>query len=71
MDEYGQSQYIYGFDLHTILGVLAEEAEDKNTWYLKAEVTITNEYNAEVEMTCEARVTGTDANPKVIDFSVY
>lgn len=71
VDEYGQSQYIYGFDLHTILGVLAEEAEDENTWYLKAEVTITNEYNAEVEMTCEARVTGTDANPKVIDFSVY
>lgn len=68
---YGEKQYIYGFDLHYILGVLAEEAEDENTWYLKAEVTITNEYNAEVEMTCEARVTGTDANPKVIDFSVY
>lgn len=69
--EYGQSQYIYGFDLHTIVGVLAEEAEDENTWFLKAKVTITNEYNAEADMTCEARVTGTDANPQVVDFSVY
>lgn len=68
---YGEKQYIYGFDLHYIAGVLAQEAEDEDTWFLKAEVTITNEYNAEADMTCEARVTGTDANPQVIDFSVY
>ncbi len=68
---YGREEYPYGFDLHYIMGVLAEEAIDENTWYLKATVTVTNMYNAEQELECEAKVTGTNDNPEVIDFKVY
>lgn len=68
---YGEREYIYGFDLHYIMGVLAEKAVDEDTWFLKAKVTVTNEYNADAELTCEAYVTGTDANPKIVDFTVY
>lgn len=68
---YGETEYPYGFDLHYIMGVLAEQAVDENTWFLKATVTVTNMYNAKQELTCEANVTGTDDNPEVIDFKVY
>ena len=70
-EEYGQAEYPYGFDLHSALGVVAEEAVDENTWYLKASCDVTNEYGAEKKMTCEAHVTGTNENPKVTSFVVY
>ena len=70
-EEYGQAEYPYGFDLHSALGVVAEEAVDENTWYLKASCDVTNEYGAEKKMTCEAHVTGTSKSPKVISFVVY
>ena len=70
-EEYGQSEYPYGFDLHSSMGVIAEEAADENTWYLKASCDVTNEYGAEKKMTCEARVTGTNSSPKVVSFVVY
>ena len=48
-----------------------EEAYDENTWFLKAEYTSTNESGAEVDGTCEAKVTGTTDSPEVIEFTVY
>lgn len=71
VSDYGEIQYPYGFKLHSIMGVLAEEAQDENTWYLKATCTITNEYNAEYEAECEAVVTGTKDSPTVTSFAVY
>lgn len=67
---YGESEYPYGFDLH-LLDVWAEEAMNKNTWYLKTACDVTNQYGVEKEMACEAHVTGTDNNPRVVDFKVY
>lgn len=71
VEAYGKKQYPYGFDLHWIAGVITQEAKDKNTWHLKATVTITNEYNAEAKMECEAYVTGTSEKPEVTQFDVY
>lgn len=69
---YGKAQYPYGFKLHYFIGVLAEEARDENTWFLKATCDVTNEYNAKAKgLTCEACVTGTDDNPEVTYFVVY
>lgn len=70
-EAYGKSQYSYGFKLHYIMGKLAEEAVDENTWFLKASCTVTNEYNAKLEATCEATVTGTSDNPQITNFIVY
>lgn len=69
--EYGKNEYPYGFTLHYIKGKLAEEAVDENTWFLKATCTVTNAYNASMEMECEAKVTGTNDNPKIVEFNVY
>ena len=71
VEDYGESQYPYGFELHYIMDRLAEEAVDESTWFLKATCTVTNAYNAEVEATCEAKVTGTSDNPQIASFSVY
>lgn len=68
---YGKNEYPFGFKLHYIKGKLAQEAVDENTWYLKATCTVTNGYNASMEMECEAKVTGTNDNPEVIEFNVY
>nr|DAZ15510.1 MAG TPA: PASTA domain [Caudoviricetes sp.] len=70
-EDYGKSEYPYGFELHYIMDKLAEEAADENTWFLKATCTVTNAYNAETEATCEAKVTGTSDNPQVVSFMVY
>lgn len=69
--EYGKNEYPYGFKLHYIKGKLAEKAVDENTWFLKATCTVTNGYNASMEMECEAKVTGTNDNPEIIEFNVY
>lgn len=71
-EKYGQQQYPYGFDLHSTLDKIAEEPYSKDTWYLKATCDVTNAYDAEMKgLTCEARVTGTNSNPKVVYFEVY
>lgn len=71
VERYGSSLYPYGFKLHWVIGKLAEEPEDENTWYLKAEATVTNAFNADVKLNCEARVTGTTDNPQIVSFDVY
>ena len=70
-ENYGESQYPYGFELHYLMGKIAEEAKDENTWFLKAECTVTNMFGAEVNGTCEALVTGTKDSPKITSFNVY
>lgn len=70
--DYGKSKYPYGFTVHYIMGVIAEEAEDSDTWFLKATCDVTNEYGATArDRVVECRVTGTTNNPQVIDFTVY
>lgn len=71
VENYGESMYPYGFKLHSILGRIAEEPKDENTWFLKATCDVTNIYGAKGEFTCEAEVTGTTENPEVISFIVY
>lgn len=71
VEDYGEVQYPYGFELHYLMGKIAEEAYDENTWFLKAECTVTNESGAKVEGTCEAKVTGTTDAPQVTEFTVY
>lgn len=70
-EKYGEQEYPYGFELKYILGKIAEDPLDENTWSLKAECKVTNEFNASLKMTCEAYVTGTTENPEITKFEVY
>lgn len=70
-ENYGEEMYPYGFELHYFMGKIAEEPYDDNTWFLKAECTITNEYNTEYESVCEIKVTGTTDSPQIAEFIVY
>ena len=67
---YGNEAYPYGFKV-TYSNGFTEKAKDENTWFLKARAKITNGYNAKREIEFEAYVTGTDENPKVIEFTEY
>lgn len=69
--QYGAKKYPYGFKVHTFSGNLEESAKNSNTWFLQATCTVTNEYGAELDGYCEAKVTGNKDNPKVNDFKVY
>lgn len=71
VQKYGEQQFLYGFDLHSVAGQIAEDAVDENTWFLKATCDVTDISGEKVEMTCEAHVTGTNDNPNVVDFIVY
>ena len=71
MEKYGKSAYPYGFKMHKFLGEIAREPKDEDTWFLKYEVTVTNEYGAKRDTVAEAYVTGTDDNPQVTYFLVY
>ena len=57
--------------MHKFLGEIAREPKDEDTWFLKYEVTVTNEYGAKRDTVAEAYVTGTDDNPQVTYFLVY
>ena len=69
--EYGKREYPYGFKVHNIMGKIAEEAKDENTWFLKAEVTVTNAFGAKRETVVEAEISGTLDNPNIEYFYVY
>lgn len=71
VEEYGDMQYPYGFKLHWIMGKLAQEPKDENTWFLKATVTVKNQYGTKLDGVCEAYVSGTTDNPQVTGFTVY
>jgi hypothetical protein len=70
--DYGKKKYPYGFTVHYTLGVITEEAQDSDTWFLKATCDVTNQYGATARnLTVECHVTGTTDNPQVVDFIVY
>lgn len=64
--DYGKAQYS-SFKLHNLDGKLAEQADDENTWFLKAVC----DANGKEGLNCEAQVTGTSDSPQVIYFQVY
>jgi len=69
---YGKAQFPNGFKLHYTKDKLAETAENKNTWFLKATCDVTDDFGKTHKgKVCEARVTGTTDNPKVTYFIVY
>ena len=65
-ENYGQAEYGEDFDLNYLIGKIYAGLEDENTWFLKAECTLYG-----VDMTCEAKVTGTTNAPEVIFFDIY
>lgn len=71
VEQYGKREYPYGFKLHYMLDKYAATAEDENTWFLKAGCTVTNAYGTKADYVCEARVSGTEDNPKITYFVVY
>lgn len=71
VEKYGDMQYPYGFKLHWMMGQLAQEPKDENTWFLKATVTVKNQYGTKLDTVCEAYVSGTTDNPQVTEFLVY
>lgn len=72
VENYGKQQYAYGFKLHYYTGRLGETVADENTWFLKAYCDVKNEYGAWAkQLVCEAYVTGTSDNPRIVSFYVY
>ena len=65
VEDYGEAEF-GEFELHYLTGKIAEYADDKDAWFLKAECTFYG-----IEMVCEAKVTGTTAAPKVVSFEIY
>lgn len=64
--EYGIDKYGSSFELNYLIGKIDESLYDENTWFLKAECKVNGQ-----KKTCEARVTGTTANPEVVFFDIY
>lgn len=72
VEQYGRKQYPYGFKVTKIVtGVNSDVAVDDNTWALKYDCEVTNQYGGGREAIVEAKVTGTTDAPKVTDFLVY
>lgn len=72
VEYYGNSEYPYGFKLKIATGMLAETAVDDNTWFLKAQCEVKNEYGTWMKnLVCEARVSGTTESPQIDYFEVY
>lgn len=68
-ENYGKAQYPFGFELYYFRS--REVPLDENTWLLKGPATVYNVYGEKIKMTCEAKVTGTTHDPRVIEFTVY
>lgn len=71
MDLYGKNEYPNGFKLNISKGMLAETAEDENTWFLKARCQVRSLSGTWIDYVCEANVTGTTASPQIDYFIIY
>lgn len=65
-EQYGKQNY-RDFDMHSILGKIAENASDDDTWFLKYTV----DADGYEDLTMECYVTGTSDNPVVKQYNVY
>ena len=68
----GQDRYPYGFDLHSIMGVISETPVDSSTWRLSATCDVRNALGVEAKdrtCTCEVRLNGSKV--EILSFSVY
>lgn len=65
-EQYGKRNY-RNFKIHSILGKIAEEPADDNTWLLKYKV----DADGYEGLTMECYVSGTSANPVITQFVVY
>lgn len=66
VQDYCEFEYGSDFELHYLVGKIAEYADDADTWFLKAECTVDG-----VDMICEAKVTGTTDSPEVVMVDIY
>lgn len=69
-DYHAQQEFPYGVDAHWVLGKIAERIED-DTFFFKVEAEVTNSYNATQSVNIECRVSGTNDNPRVVEFIAY
>lgn len=67
---YGKNKYP-GFSLNYFTGLIANQEYDDGSYMIKANCTIKNAYGIKQKSVCEAKVAGTDKNPKVTYFFVY
>ena len=67
----GEQEYPYGFKFKYFTGETSDTVVDENTWLIKRSCEITNAFGAKATMTCEAKVTGTNSSPQVLDFTIY
>lgn len=71
VENYGKGVYPYGFKLHSIAGVVNQEAVGEE-WHIKVTCDVTNALGAKAkDLMCEAVVTGTNEAPSVTYFVVY
>ena len=65
-DRYAKDNFGDTVELNYLIGKIAEEMEDENTWFLKCE----GKNNGE-DVACEILVTGTNDAPEVVSFDMY
>lgn len=65
-DRYAKDNFGDTVELNYLIGKIAEEMEDENTWFLKCE----GKNNGE-DVTYEILVTGTNDAPEVVNFNMY
>lgn len=63
---YGKRQYS-DFKIHSVLGKIAQEVVDDDTWFIKYTV----DANGRENLVMECSVTGTTESPQVKNFIVY
>ncbi len=69
-EEYGESQYPFGFKCHWIMDLINAEQYSDGSWFFKVGVTIKTIYGTEFDTIAEGMVSGSDAYPTVIQFYV-
>lgn len=70
VQKYGEEKYGKDFQAHYLANQIAVEPVDQTTWFLKTTADVPTA-NGKVTKTLEAKVTGVNEAPQVVDFKLY
>lgn len=71
IQEYGDSYFPYGWNLHDIMGVISIQPQSDGSWFIKCECDVKNAYGTKIDGICEATIVGSGENWTVTGFNVY
>lgn len=71
IQEYGDSEFPYGWNLHDVMGVISIQPQSDGSWFIKCECDVKNAYGTKINGICEATIVGSGENWTVTSFNVY